>query len=125
MRQDLIRRVSISVSLGFAAAALGFGWLAGLRHDAPAAASSPVAEPATVSLEDRIAQGRSAFETRCERCHDYADAAVPLVEAGSDVDAGKADLRGFLDRHGKSSASETELIVEFLASLPPEELELE
>ena len=125
MRQDLIRRVSISVSLGFAAAALGFGWLAALRHAPPAAADASSAAPATVSAEDRIAQGRTIFETRCERCHEYADAAIPLVDAGSDVDAGKAELAAFLDRHGKSSADESRLIVEFLASLPPEELELE
>ena len=125
MRQDLIRRVSIFVSLGFAAAALGFGGLAGLKHGRPAAETAATAESATMSAEDRIAQGRSAFETRCERCHDYADAAEPLVDAGSDVEAGKAELAAFLDRHGKSSTHETQLIVEFLASLPPEELELE
>ncbi len=125
MRQDLIRRVSISVSLGFAAAALGFGWLTGLRHAPPSAADASIAAPASASAEDRIALGRTAFEERCERCHDYADAAVPLVDAGSDVDAGKAELAAFLDRHGKSSADQSRLIVEFLASLPPEELELE
>lgn len=125
MRQDLIRRVSISVSLGFAAAALGFAWLAGLRHAPPDSAVVSISAPATVSTKDRIAQGRSAFETRCERCHDYADAAVPLVDAGDDIDAGRAELASFLDRHGKSSAGESQLIVEFLASLPPEELELE
>lgn len=125
MRQDLIRRVSISVSLGFAAAALGFGLLAGLRHAPPAAADASIAAPATVSTEDRIAHGRTAFEARCERCHEYADAAGPLVDAGSDVDTGKADLAAFLVRHGKCSAEQTGLIVDFLASLPPEELELE
>lgn len=124
MRQDLIRRVSIAVSLGFAAAALGFGWLAGLRHshaDVTAAASAP----AMASPQARIDSGRSTFETRCERCHEYADAAVPLVDAGADVATGKAALKAFLDSHGKSSAEDSALIVEFLASLPPDQLELE
>ena len=125
MRQDLIRRVSISVSLGFAAAALAFGWLAGLRHTPPAAADASIIASAPVAAEDRIAQGRTAFEERCERCHEYADAAVPMVDAGSDVDAGKAELAAYLGRHGKSSPDESRLIVDFLASLPPEELELE
>lgn len=125
MRQDLIRRVSISVSLGFAAAALGFGWLAGLRSPPAQRPAAAAAVPAPVSPQALIERGRGAFEARCERCHEPADAALPLVDAGSDVAAGKANLMAFLDRHGKCSADESTLIVEFLASLPPDQLELE
>lgn len=118
MRRPILHSVATALIAGFALAALGFAVLAGYGAGPPA--TSATSDSASGRLDD----GAALFEARCARCHDVAEAAAPLHEAG-DRATGEQALRAFLAGHGKSAASEDPAIIDFLLAqpLPAEEPE--
>lgn len=101
MHHVIVTRVSVSLCVLFAACILGF---AALVHD-PEPAGRDEAEPEP---------GRALFDRHCGRCHGVGELAADLARA-PDREARMAELEGFLESHGRASAAEDRVILEYLA----------
>lgn len=105
MRPSLVNRSVIALSSLLVLACAGFAWV--VEHPPRAAPEPP---PASVSAS---LPGERIYQARCARCHDLAESAGPLTDAG-DPQQARAELLAFLARHRKSDPAENAAIVEYL-----------
>lgn len=105
MRPSLVNRSVIALSSLLVLACAGFAWV--VEHPPRAAPEPP---PASVSAS---LPGERIYQARCARCHDFAESAGPLTDAG-DPQQARAELLAFLARHRKSDPAENAAIVEYL-----------
>jgi len=106
MRPSLVNRSVIALSSLLVLACAGFAWV--VEHPPRAAPEPP--PPASVSAS---LPGERIYQARCARCHDLAESAGPLTDAG-DPQQARAELLAFLARHRKSDPAENAAIVEYL-----------
>jgi mono/diheme cytochrome c family protein len=108
MRSRAVRTFTLALAALFAAAALGFGWLAnrprGSGGPATADTAAPAADPAA---------GARLFETYCASCH-TAEALRRVALARADRVRARAELERFLDHHGGAAAEQNRAIVAYL-----------
>ncbi len=121
MSHARVNRVAAALTVGFLAAALGFGWFVsrdrytGGAQEAPST-SGAVAEPAPaneVLAGPGTASGPAIFEHACSACHTRE--ALTAGDAGSgDPVARAARLGRFLEGHGGVSVEEAHVVADWL-----------
>ena len=110
MRHLVVRRLTVLLAALVSASALAFAWLV---RDPPAAlvrdeAAAPVAAPTAASTPS---PGAALYQRYCANCHAAEDLRQQLREGRATRAAWEALLRD----HGRSTADEDRLILDFLA----------
>jgi mono/diheme cytochrome c family protein len=112
MRSRTVRTFTLALAALFAAAALGFGWLANRPRGSGGQATAQTAPPAADPAADPAA-GARLFETYCASCH-TAEALRRVALARADRVRARAELERFLENHGGAAAEQNRAIVAYV-----------